>query len=46
MKILVLDIGGTNLKIYATGHLEPIKVPSGPTFTPKKTCLLYTSRCV
>ena len=37
MKILVLDIGGTNLKIYATGHLEPIKVPSGPTFTPKKT---------
>jgi len=38
MKILVLDIGGTNLKIYATGHLEAIKVPSGKTFTPKK-CL-------
>jgi predicted NBD/HSP70 family sugar kinase len=36
MKILVLDIGGTNLKIYATGHLEAVKVPSGPTFTPKK----------
>ena len=36
MKILVLDIGGTNLKIYATGHLEAIKVPSGKTFTPKK----------
>ncbi len=37
MKILVLDIGGTNLKIYATGHLEATKVPSGPSFTPKKT---------
>ena len=36
MKTLVLDIGGTNLKIYATGHLEAIKVPSGKTFTPKK----------
>ena len=36
MKILVLDIGGTNLKIYATGHLDAIKIPSGPTFTPKK----------
>src|SRR5208282_6531510 len=36
MKILVLDIGGTNLKIYATGHLEATKVPSGPSFTPKK----------
>jgi len=36
MKILVLDIGGTNLKIYATGHLEAVKVPSGKTFTPAK----------
>lgn len=36
MKILVLDIGGTNLKIYATGHLEATKIPSGKTFTPKK----------
>jgi polyphosphate glucokinase len=36
MKILVLDVGGTNLKIYATGHLEAVKVPSGPAFTPKQ----------
>lgn len=36
MKILVIDIGGTHVKIYATGHLEAIKVPSGPTLTPRK----------
>jgi predicted NBD/HSP70 family sugar kinase len=36
MKILVLDIGGTNVKIYATGHLEPLKIPSGPRMTAKK----------
>ncbi len=36
MKILVIDIGGTFLKLYATGHLEPIKVPSGPAMTPRK----------
>ena len=33
MKILVIDIGGTNLKIGMTGRLTPIKVPSGPTMT-------------
>src|SRR5271157_1845901 len=37
MKILVLDIGGTNIKIYATGRVEAIKIPSGPTFTPMQT---------
>jgi predicted NBD/HSP70 family sugar kinase len=36
MKILVLDIGGTNLKIYSTDHPEAVKIPSGPTFTPEK----------
>ncbi len=36
MKILVLDIGGTNVKAYATGHLEALKIPSGPKMTPKK----------
>ncbi len=36
MKILVIDIGGTNLKVYGTGHLEAIKIPSGPAMTPKK----------
>jgi hypothetical protein len=25
MKILVIDIGGTHVKIYASGSLEPVK---------------------
>ncbi len=33
MKILVLDVGGTNLKALATGRREPRKVASGPTMT-------------
>jgi polyphosphate glucokinase len=33
MKILVIDVGGTNLKIGMTGHTTPIKVPSGPQMT-------------
>jgi polyphosphate glucokinase len=36
MKILVIDIGGTNLKIALNGQKEPIKVPSGPTLTPTR----------
>lgn len=30
MKILVVDVGGTNLKILATGQAEPRRTPSGP----------------
>ncbi len=30
MKILVVDVGGTNLKILATGQPEPRRTPSGP----------------
>lgn len=33
-KILVIDIGGSNVKILATGAEERIKIPSGPDFTP------------
>src|SRR5438477_12484197 len=36
MKILVLDIGGTNVKVYSAGHVEATKIVSGPTLTPKK----------
>jgi polyphosphate glucokinase len=32
-KILVIDVGGTNLKIHITGHSQPVKVPSGPRMT-------------
>src|SRR5882757_5144236 len=35
MKILVIDIGGTNVKILATGHEEVRKLPSGPALTPQ-----------
>lgn len=36
MKILVIDVGGTNLKVYANGHNPPVKVPSGPHMTARK----------
>jgi len=34
--ILVIDIGGTNVKILATGQKDPIKIPSGTTMTARK----------
>ena len=36
MNVLVIDIGGNNVKILATGQKEPRSVPSGPTLTPKR----------
>ena len=30
MNTLVVDVGGTNVKILATGQTEPRKFPSGP----------------
>ncbi|TFV97626.1 ROK family protein [Algoriphagus kandeliae] len=35
-KILVIDIGGSNVKILASGASERIKIPSGPDFTPEQ----------
>lgn len=32
-RILVIDIGGTNLKVAGTGHLETVKIPSGTEMT-------------
>jgi polyphosphate glucokinase len=29
LKVLAVDIGGTNVKILATGQTEPRKFPSG-----------------
>ena len=34
--ILVIDVGGTNIKVLATGQKEPVKIPSGPKMTPKQ----------
>ena len=36
MKVLSVDVGGTNVKILATGQAEPRKFPSGPTLTPRQ----------
>jgi polyphosphate glucokinase len=36
MKILVVDIGGTNVKMRASGQEERRKFPSGPELTPQQ----------
>src|SRR5277367_5726561 len=33
MKVMVIDIGGTNIKVASTDMRVPIKIPSGPTMT-------------
>ena len=35
-RVLVIDIGGTNVKILATGEAEPRKFASGKDLTPRK----------
>ena len=39
-KVLVIDIGGTHVKLLATGQKEPIKIPSGPEMTPGRMVTL------
>ena len=34
VKTLVIDVGGTNVKLLATGQKEPLKIPSGKGLTP------------
>lgn len=34
MKTLVIDVGGTHVKLLATGRRTPLKLPSGPDLTP------------
>jgi polyphosphate glucokinase len=36
MRVLVVDVGGTNVKILVTGEKTPRKFPSGPKLTPRK----------
>lgn len=36
MKVLVVDVGGTTVKILATGQDEPRKFPSGSKLTPEQ----------
>ena len=35
-KVLVIDVGGTNVKVYLSGHKEARKVPSSARLTPRK----------
>jgi polyphosphate glucokinase len=35
VKILVIDVGGTHVKVLATGRRTPVKLPSGPDLTPE-----------
>ena len=34
MQILVVDVGGNNVKLLVTGQEQPLKLHSGPTMTP------------
>ncbi|WHZ23804.1 MAG: Polyphosphate glucokinase [Nitrospira sp.] len=36
LKVLVIDVGGTNVKVLGTGQSEPRKIPSGPAMTASK----------
>jgi len=36
MKVLAIDIGGTHVKVLATGRKKHVQIDSGPTLTPKK----------
>jgi len=36
MKILVIDVGGTHVKILASGQTEARRMASGPTLTPRR----------
>src|SRR3978361_294466 len=48
MKILVIDIGGTNVKVASTDAPVPIKIPSGPLMTAESMCqqvLTATTGC-
>jgi polyphosphate glucokinase len=35
VKTLVIDIGGTNVKVLVSGRRLPVKIPSGPDMTPR-----------
>jgi len=36
MRILVIDVGGSHVKVLATGHKKLVQIPSGPKMTPAK----------
>jgi predicted NBD/HSP70 family sugar kinase len=44
-RILVLDIGGSSVKLIATGQTEPRRVPSGKDLSPSRMVELVTAEC-
>jgi len=36
VNVLVVDVGGTNVKVLASGQTTPLKIPSGPKLTAKQ----------
>ena len=36
MNVLVVDVGGTNVKLSVSGQEETRKIPSGPDLTPQR----------
>lgn len=36
MKILVIDVGGTHVKVLGSGRRAPVKIPSGRALTPRR----------
>ena len=36
MNVLVVDVGGTSIKVLATGRRTPVKIPSGPRMTAQR----------
>ncbi|MFY9804650.1 MAG: ROK family protein [Candidatus Acidiferrales bacterium] len=40
LKVLVIDVGGTHIKLLMTGQKEPVKIPSGPEMTANKVVRL------
>ena len=36
MKVLAIDVGGTHVKVLATGRKAPVKIDSGPTMTARQ----------
>jgi polyphosphate glucokinase len=46
MKILVVDVGGTAVKVLATGHRKVMKIPSGRAMTAKRMVRLVRETAV
>ncbi len=44
LKVLVIDVGGTHIKLLSTGQKEPVKEISGPTMTPAKMVALVKQK--